>query len=51
MWDEPSLLAAFSQHGFQNIRRCYYGDWSDSRFAAVEKEHNYINAVGIEGMK
>jgi SAM-dependent methyltransferase len=51
MWDEPSLLAEFTQYGFGNIRRCYYGDWSDSRFAAVEKECNYINAIGIEGMK
>jgi len=51
MWDEPSLKAAFAQHGFINIRRCYYGDWSDSRFAAVEKEGNYVQAVGIEGMK
>lgn len=51
MWDEPSLKAAFIQHGFQNVRRSYYGDWLDSRFAAVEKEGNYINAVGIEGIK
>jgi SAM-dependent methyltransferase len=51
MWDEPSLKAAFIQHGFQNVRRCYYGDWPDAHFALVEKEGNYVNAVGIEGIK
>lgn len=51
MWDEPSLKTAFVQHGFKNIRRCYYGDWSDQRFATVEKEGNFIQAVGIEGIK
>jgi hypothetical protein len=51
MWDEPSLKDAFAQHGFKNIRRCYYGDWSDARFGTVEKENNYMNAIGIEGTK
>jgi Methyltransferase domain len=51
MWDEPSLKAAFTHHHFTNIRRCYYGDWQDTRFATVEKEDNYIKAIGIEGMK
>jgi hypothetical protein len=51
MWDEPSLTNAFSQHGFKNIRRCSYGDWSDPRFGAIEKESSYLNAIGIEGTK
>jgi predicted SAM-dependent methyltransferase len=51
MWDEPSLTNAFSQQGFKNIRRCYYGDWSDPRFGAIEKESSYLNAIGIEGTK
>ena len=51
MWDEPSLVDAFNQHGFKNVRRCNYGDWSDTRFGAVEKEENYVNAICIEGKK
>jgi hypothetical protein len=51
MWDEPSLTDAFAQHRFRNIRRCHYGDWSDERFASVEKESNYVSAICIEGTK
>lgn len=51
MWDEPSLTEAFAQHGFKAIRRCHYHDWSDARFGCVEKENNYLNAIGIEGTK
>ncbi|NEO32994.1 MAG: methyltransferase domain-containing protein [Symploca sp. SIO3C6] len=51
MWDEPSLKNAFAQHGFKNIRRCNYGDWSDARFSAVDQESRYLNAISIEGTK
>lgn len=51
MWDDSSLSAAFKQCGFNNTRQCYYGDWQDPRFAAVESEASYDGAIGIEGMK
>lgn len=51
MWDEPSLVDAFSQHGFKNIRRCDYGEWSDPRFGAIEEESNHFYAICIEGTK
>ncbi|MBD0387784.1 MAG: methyltransferase domain-containing protein [Nostoc sp. C3-bin3] len=51
MWDEPSLKAALLQHGFENIRRCHYGDWSDMRFADVENAGNFVQAIGIEAIK
>lgn len=51
LWDEASLAEAFTQQGFKNVRRCYYGDWSDPRFEAVEKESNYVGAFGVEGTK
>lgn len=51
MWDEPSLTEAFVQQGFKNIKKCNYGDWSDSRFKLVETEKNYLGAICIEGIK
>ncbi len=51
MWDEPSLLHALSQKGFKQVRRCEYGDWLDTRFSGIEKEENYLNAIGIEAIK
>lgn len=51
MWDEPSLSDAFAQHGFKNIRRCDYGDWSDPRFASVENKNRHWNAICLEGTK
>jgi predicted SAM-dependent methyltransferase len=50
MWDEWSLSEAFQEHGFKNIRRCQYGDFSDSRFAEIEQQQSFVNAVGIEGI-
>ncbi len=51
MWDEVSLKAAFVEHGFTKIRRCYYGDYEDTRFGDVEKIGNFVKAIGIEGIK
>ncbi|MGK7896151.1 MAG: methyltransferase domain-containing protein [Xenococcus sp. (in: cyanobacteria)] len=50
MWDEVSLAEAFQEHGFKSIRRCHYGDFSDSRFAEIEQTKSFVNAVGIEGI-
>ncbi|NEO68915.1 methyltransferase domain-containing protein [Moorena sp. SIO3H5] len=51
MWDEASFKNAFAQHGFKNIRKCNYGDWSDERFSDVESEDRLSNAICIEGTK
>lgn len=51
MWDQPSLIYALTQQGFSQVRQCEYGDWSDSRFGLVEKEENYLHAIGIEAVK
>jgi len=51
MWDEPSLKNALAKQGFINIRRCNYREWSDPRFAAVEKEIRHADSVCIEGIK
>lgn len=51
MWDEPSLSTALSKHGFKDIRRCKYGEWQDTRFAAVEKEKRHWNSLCLEATK
>jgi SAM-dependent methyltransferase len=51
MWDEPSLVDAFYQHGFKDIRRCDYGEWSDARFGTVEQASNHFYAICVEGTK
>jgi predicted SAM-dependent methyltransferase len=51
MWDEPSLVNALSQHGFKDIKRCSYGDWSDSHFQLVESQDKHFNAICIEAFK
>jgi hypothetical protein len=51
MWDEPSLLNSVTKHGFKSVRKCEYGDWSDSRFSMVETKDKYGFAIGIEAIK
>lgn len=51
MWDEPSLLDALAQQGFKNIRQRDYGEWSDQRFEAVEKQDRHWNAICMEATK
>lgn len=51
MWDQPSLFDTIAQYGFRHIRQCHYGDWSDPQFGFVEKEENYLYAIGIEAIK
>jgi predicted SAM-dependent methyltransferase len=48
MWDAPSLQAALAQHGFINIRRCYFGDCEDAMFKLVEDAGRFENAVAME---
>ncbi|PSO58331.1 MAG: hypothetical protein BRC36_18145 [Cyanobacteria bacterium QH_2_48_84] len=51
MWDEPSLLDALAQQGFKNIRQRDYGEWSDQRFEAFEKQDRHWNAICMEATK
>jgi predicted SAM-dependent methyltransferase len=51
MWDEFSLSDDLVRHGFKQISRCKYGEWSDSRFASVEKPDRHIDAVCLEASK
>ena len=36
MWDEPAMTDALKAAGFQNIRRCDFGDASDPAFSELE---------------
>lgn len=51
MWDEPSLTEALIQHGFKNVRRCQFGDWSDPRFGLVERQDRHWEALCLEATK
>lgn len=51
MWDQPSLTEALENHGFKNIRRCYYGDWADPRFELVEEKDRHWQAICLEATK
>ncbi len=51
MWDEPSLTDVLEKQGFKNIKRCYYGDWSDEKFALVERKDRHDEAICLEATK
>jgi hypothetical protein len=51
LWDEPSLMEALTQHGFKNLRRCQFGEWSDPRFAQIENELKHNTAICVEATK
>ncbi|MBD1907710.1 hypothetical protein NDI37_15700 [Funiculus sociatus GB2-A5] len=50
MWDEPSLTEASIKHGFKNIRRCEYGDWSNP-IGTVGRKDRHGDAICIEVTK
>ncbi|MBD1933183.1 MULTISPECIES: hypothetical protein [Cyanophyceae] len=50
MWDEPSLTEASIKHGFKNIRRCEYGNWSNP-IGTVESKDRHGDAICIEVTK
>ena len=50
MWDTLSLQEAFIQHGFEHVRQCEYGDYTDKRFAQIERQETFANAICIEGI-
>ena len=51
MWDYASLRRALITHGFDNVRRCQFGDSSDSMFALVEDRGRFEGALAIEAQK
>jgi len=52
MWDIPSMKSALTEHGFHNIRRCYFGDSEDPMFKLVEQEGRYDEgSFGMESIR
>jgi predicted SAM-dependent methyltransferase len=51
MWDAPSLKHALAEHGFQNIRRCHFGDCADPMFNLVEDPGRFERAVAMEATR
>ena len=52
MWDVLSMSAALGEHGFQNIRRCYFGDSSDPMFKLVEHKGRFDErSFGMEATR
>lgn len=48
MWDYPSLRRELETAGFKEIRAARMGDSAEPRFASVEEESRWVDAVGIE---
>ena len=48
MWDYMSLSKELDAVGFQEIRRCNFGDSNDKMFEYVEDEGRFINCLSIE---
>jgi methyltransferase family protein len=51
MWDEVSLKSSLKDHGFQQIRRCQFGDSEDAMFSFVENPDRFENAIAIEARR
>ena len=51
MWDAPSLKHVLTEHGFQNIRRCKFGDCADPMFNLVEDPGRFENAVAMDATR
>lgn len=51
MWDFQSLQIELNNAGFVGLRRCEFGDSSDSLFKDVEDRDRFVNAVAIEARK
>ena len=48
MWDYPALRQELLAAGFATVRRAYFGDSEDRRFAEVEEAGRWEDAVGVE---
>ena len=51
MWDYPALARELEAAGFRDIRRARFGDSREPRFAEVEDEGRWRDALGIECLK
>lgn len=51
MWDERSLGHKLREHGFSNVRRAAFGDWTDPAFAAVEDQSRFTGCLAMECTK
>jgi SAM-dependent methyltransferase len=51
MWDELSMGQALRDHGFIQVRRCYFGDCEDAKFSFVEESGRFQKAVAMEGRR
>ena len=51
MWDYESTQAELTEVGFIEIRRAFYGDSTEERFADVEDEERWKDCLGIECRK
>lgn len=48
MWDERSLGAKLSEHGFTAIRRADFGDAEDKRFTEVEDPGRFVGCLAMQ---
>jgi predicted SAM-dependent methyltransferase len=51
MWDYEALHEELTRAGFEQIRSCTYGDWSDPAFADVEQPDRLGDAIAIESRR
>jgi len=50
-WDEKALRSALSEAGFRLIRRAAFNDCEDKRFALVECQDRFVDAMALECRK
>ena len=48
LWDFKAIKHELEQTGFSLVRRAYYGDSADPRFAEVEDAPRWLNCLGVE---
>jgi SAM-dependent methyltransferase len=51
MWDETSMTHTLREHGYQEIRRCRFGDCEDTMFSLVEDRSRFENEVAMEARR
>jgi len=51
MWDYKGLYSELDNAGFDLIKRCYFGDCSDTEFNNVEEQERFMDAVAVESRK
>jgi len=51
MWDTTALTRVLQDHGFRNVRRCFFGDCEDPMFNKVEDAGRFHHAVAMEARR